>query len=76
MIGLAIVSSLDEILTRRTAEAADIHPPGAVCIVEQLDPETVPLAMIGRRFTPEVMAINKPPAPSIRRRSGGAARTA
>jgi hypothetical protein len=75
VIGLAIVSALDEILARRTAEAADIHWPGAVCTLDELDPASVPPAMIGRRLALE--DLKKPPAPSVRRRTpAAAARTA
>ena len=68
VIGLAIVSALDEILARRTAEAANIHWPGALCTAEQLDPALVPAALIGRRFSLEELAVKKPPARSARRR--------
>jgi hypothetical protein len=42
VIGLAIVSALDEILARRSAEAANIHWPGALCTAEQLDLDSAP----------------------------------
>jgi hypothetical protein len=64
VVGLAIVSALDEILARRTAEAANLHWPGAVCTVDELDPASVPAALIGRRFSLEELAVKKPPARS------------
>ncbi len=77
MIGLAIVSALDEILARRVAQAANIHWPGAVCTVDALDPDSVPPALIGRRVSLDDLAVKKPPAPSVRRRAHvGAARSA
>jgi hypothetical protein len=69
VIGLAIVSALDEILARRTAEAANIHCPGALYTVDQLDPDSVPAALIGRRLTADNFIVKKPRAPSVRRRA-------
>jgi hypothetical protein len=72
VIGLAVVSALDEILARRTAEAANIHCPGAVCTVDQLDPDSVPPVLIGRRITADNFIVRKPRAPSVRRRARAA----
>jgi hypothetical protein len=67
VIGLAIVSALDEILARRSAEAANIHCPGAFSTVDELDPDSVPAVLIGRRLTAENFIVKKPPAKSARR---------
>jgi hypothetical protein len=69
VIGLAIVSALDDILARRTAEAANIHWPGALCTVDELDPDSVPPVLIGRRLTADNFIVKKPRAPSVRRRA-------
>jgi hypothetical protein len=69
VIGLAIVSALDEILARRTADAANLHWPGAVCTVDEVDPASVPPALIGRRFNFGELAVKKSPAKSAGRRT-------
>jgi hypothetical protein len=69
VIGLAIVSAPDEILARDTAEAANLHWPGALCLVDELDPDSVPAVLIGRRLTAENFIVKKPPARSARRRT-------
>jgi hypothetical protein len=73
VVGLAIVAALDEIPARRTAETANIQWPGALCTADELDPASVPAALIGRRLAIE--DIKKAPAPSVRRRAPATART-
>jgi hypothetical protein len=72
VVGFAIVEALDAILARRAAEAANIHLPGAVCTADEIDRDSVPAVLIGRRLTAEDFIVKKPPAPSVRRRSPAA----
>jgi hypothetical protein len=68
-LGAAIVQAFDEFWARRRAEEADIHQPGALSVVTQID--TAPPNLIGRRLSPRDVAVliksgpKKPPAPSV-----------
>jgi hypothetical protein len=57
------------------APGAHARPRGRGRTAEQLDPASVPAALIGRRLDVGDLAVKKPPAPSVRRRGSAIART-
>jgi hypothetical protein len=68
-VGAAIVEAFDSFKARQCAEEADIHQPGALSVVTQID--TAPPNLIGRRLSPRDVAVliksgpQKRPAPSV-----------
>jgi len=70
VVGLAIVEAKDSILARRKAEVDEIHQPGLPAVVDELDPASISLDLIGCR-----LSLDKPPAPSVRRRPSAASNT-
>jgi hypothetical protein len=68
-LGAAIVEASDSFKARERAEEANIHQPGALSVVTQID--TAPPNLIGRRLSPRDVAVliksgpKKPPAPSV-----------
>jgi hypothetical protein len=70
-LGAAIVEAFDQSKARERAEAAGIHQPGAMSVVNQVD--AVPPDLIGRKLSPrEVKKLvtsgpKKPPAPPVSR---------
>jgi hypothetical protein len=72
VVGLAIVEAKDSILARRKAEVDEIHQPGLPAVVDELDPVSISLDLIGCRLSLDDVIINKPPAPSVRRRPSAA----
>jgi hypothetical protein len=68
VVGLAIVEAKDSILARRKAEVDEIHQPGLPAVVDELNPASISPDLIGRRLSLDDVIINKPPAPSVRRR--------
>jgi len=75
VVGLAIVEAKDSILARRKAEVDEIHQPGLPAVVDELDPASISLDLIGCRLSLDDVVINKPPAPSVRRRPSAASNT-
>jgi hypothetical protein len=63
VVGVAIVEAKDSILARRKAEVDDIHQPGLPAVVDELNPASISLDLIGCRLTVDDIIINKPPAP-------------
>jgi hypothetical protein len=69
VVGLAILEAKDSILARRKAEVDEIHQPGLPAVVDELDPGSISPDLIGCRLSLDDVIINKPPAPSVRRRA-------
>jgi hypothetical protein len=59
VIGFAVVEALDQILARRAAQASNIHCPGALCTVVEIDPASVAPILIGRRLPLEDFVIKR-----------------
>ena len=72
VVGLAIVEAKDSILARRKAEVDEIHQPGLPAVVDEFDPASISPDLIGCRLSLDEVIINKPPAPSVRRRPSAA----